>query len=158
MSKTISVDREILVACIKNSTDGHISYELGAKAPSLDCDSNAIDKIDCSGYVRWAVHRITEGIVTMPDGSWNQRVWCQNQDFNVCDYSDCGNKDDILRIAFLDPTVKNGKVVKAGHVWLVVNRSTIESRGGVGPSRRPWNNKTLFNNVDFCFELTKPLS
>lgn len=165
--KTIKVDRELLVTLIKKTCDGHIPYKMGGKALSLDCDSSVLGEdvhgvmrgIDCSGFVRYILHRISN--VDMPDGSWNQRDWCQKQGFKVCPYSDCAKKDDILRIAFL-----NKENDDAGHVWLIISGMTIESHGrskvnGVwqdGPSRRPWNWKSLKSKVDFCFEMTLPMS
>lgn len=165
MPRVIHADRELLVTLIKKTMDGHIPYKMGGKALSLDCDSSVLGEdadgvmqgMDCSGYLRWLIYRITKGLVTIPDGSWNQRAWFQVQGFAPCNYSDCSRKDDVLRIAFLNS--ENGE---AGHVWLIVNSLTIESHGrskinGVwqdGPSRRPWNWKSLKNKVDYCFVLT----
>lgn len=161
MSKVIGVDREKLVEVIKSSMDGHISYKMGGKALTLNTPWSNIDKMDCSGYVRKMIHDITHGQVIIPDGSWNQRDWVQKQGFATCNYKDCSKKDDILRIAFLN--TENGE---AGHVWLCVSGLTIESHGrckvnGViqdGPSRRPWNWKSLYSKVDYTFMLTEPMN
>ena len=56
-----------------------VSYKWGAKAPSLDCDTSAIKRIDCSGFVRYAIARATHQQLVVPDGSVNQHDWCIEQ-------------------------------------------------------------------------------
>jgi len=146
----IKVDRNLLIALINKTMDGHCHYELGGKAPSLDADSLSIEGIDCSGYVRWLLHRISG--ITIPDGSWTQRKWCQDQGFKSVKYGagNAGQKDNILRIAFMDPIPG-----ESGHVWLIINGQTIESFGGHGPGRRDWNEGILMRSVDYCFVLSE---
>jgi hypothetical protein len=151
VNRTISIDRNLLIECMKH-TMRRVTYSYGAKAPSLDCDSSAFDKIDCSGYIRWIIYRATHGAVTMPDGSVNQHSWCHGQGFRTCAYRDCAAMDSRVRIAFI-PQSK----LHPGHIWLVVNGQTIESRGGKGPSRRPWNTKRLTRDVCETFVLTDPM-
>ena len=146
MIKTITVDRGLLVDLIKKTTDGHIKYKLGAKC-KIDADSSEIKAIDCSGFVRWLIYRISG--FDIDDGSWIQRRYLDTMGFTYCNYADCAKLDDKLRIAFINP--EDGK---AGHVWLVVNGMTIESYGHNGPGRRPWNTRTLKSKVDYCFVLT----
>jgi cell wall-associated NlpC family hydrolase len=151
MWKTIKVDRERLVESI-NATVGRVAYKLGAK-PGMGTSPLGMAQADCSGYVRWLIHRITHSEVLMPDGSWHQAKWCADQGFKLTDYSMCGLKDDRLRIAFI-PTYRGS----VGHVWLVVNGKTIESYGGKGVGRRPWNQKTLRSKVTECYVLTEPMN
>ena len=146
MRKSLKVNRNLLVELIKKTTDGHIKYKLGAKI-SLGADSSTIKAIDCSGYVRWLLYRISGHDIG--DGSWNQRRVIDEDGFQHCNYADCAKMDDKLRIAFINPS--DGK---AGHVWLVINGMTLESYSKNGPGRRPWNNRTLKTKVDYCFVLT----
>jgi hypothetical protein len=153
MSKVLDVKREVLVKVVKESTTAGIKYEMGSKPPSMDTPWHSIDDLDCSGFARKFIHDITEGKVVMPDGSMGQRIWCQKQGFQKIAYKDCTKQGDKLIIAFMDPVKK-----EAGHVWFEISGLTIESRGGVGPSRRKWNTAKLLNNVDYCFVLTGELS
>ena len=143
--RTIDFDNDVLIDRIKRTTDGHIKYKLGAKCDIL-AKPEEIKRIDCSGYVRWLIYQISG--LDIGDGSWNQRVKIDKLGFKRTAYDNCRLIDGHLRIAFINP--EDGK---AGHVWLVKNGNTIESYGGKGPGRRPWNNRTLKRNVDYCFVL-----
>lgn len=145
--KTIPVNKPVLVDFM-NKCLNKISYELGAKARFGAKPLRDFTKIDCSGFVRWLIHMASG--VRMPDGSWNQRVWCQKQGFKQNPYkSVAGLKDNRLRIAFIDPTKG-----KSGHVWLIINGKTIESYGGHGVGRRRWNSLGLYLKAKYCFTLT----
>lgn len=149
---TIELDRPLLIELMKKTMGGRVRYRLGAKAPTLDCDSSIIHEIDCSGYVRYLIHRATHGRVTMPDGSFIQRDWCKSEGFRKCDYADCAKLDSVLRIGFITPTKH-----EAGHVWMICSGQTIESRGGKGPSRRPWHTRVLTRDVAACYILTESM-
>jgi len=148
---TIKVDRAKLVDLL-NRTVNKKKYKLGAKA-ALDSQPEAWAQIDCSGFVRYLLHKMAGGL-TIPDGSWNQHSWCTSKNFKPTVYEDvAGLSDDRLRIAFINPVGK-----KAGHVWLILNAKTIESCGGKGPTRRKWDSKPLLSSVCACYVLTGPLS
>jgi len=153
--KTINVDMDKLLEVAKQMMDGHISYGLGSKAPSLSCDPSAIKAIDCSGFVRYIIYKATGGAVHMPDGSWVQHDWCKHQQFMTADYkTEAQQQDNWLRIAFLPKHEKH-----PGHVWLVLNGKTLESHGHKGPDRRPWDTSAL-KKVNACYVLatsTPPL-
>ena len=127
-----------------------VGYSLGAKAPSMTCDSSQIHKIDCSGFVRYAIARATEQAVVMPDGSVNQHDWCDSQKLPKLAYPNVGKPDATgkLFIGFIQPAHGH-----PGHVWLVHNATTLESHGGVGVDSRPWNSRVLVNAVAACYEL-----
>ena len=149
--KTIEIQRPALVHLIKCSV-GRARYRLGAK-PKMEAIPGTPGFLvaDCSGYVRWLLYNL--GVRDVPDGSWNQERWCITKKFKPTDYSNAGLRDDRLRIAFI-----NAAAGKAGHIWLVINGQTIESCGGVGTTRRPWDTPVLKSKVAACYVLTDPLS
>lgn len=130
---------------------GVVKYKLGAK-PGLHDEPGIDFKLsDCSGFVRWLLFKGTDGKTTLPDGSWIQETWCDNEGFNKNPYASVAdNKDDYLRVAFIK--AYRGKV---GHIWLIHNGKTIECYGGVGVGRRPWNTKTLLKEVSDCYTIAK---
>lgn len=127
-----------------------VKYELGAKAPSLNCDTSKIREIDCSGYVRYCMARLG---VEIPDGSQNQRAWFAAQGFKHSTYNagGAGREDGLLRVAFASP--KPGDAWPR-HVWFVLNGRTIESYGGVGVGSRKWDDSKLKSIVSACFVIT----
>jgi cell wall-associated NlpC family hydrolase len=129
---------------------GRVLYDFGGKAADLDMDSHGIEDIDCSGFVRFALHRA--GGPTLPDGSVNQHAWCEEHAlYQVEKYSDLRHtvKDKSrLFICFIPP-----KGRKAGHVWLVRGGFTYESHGGVGVDARKWNTGVLYRNCTAVYEL-----
>lgn len=143
------VDLDTVLAVFNNMKRAGVKYSFGAKAPNLDADSHTITEIDCSGFVRFVLHRAANGGFTMPDGSVNQREWIEAHGWHELNqYSDVQYaKDDPTRlfIAFLDP-----KGNKPGHVWLIRGGVTMESHGGVGVDSRPWNTPAL-RNAQHCF-------
>jgi len=146
----LRVSRQILQACMDNTVNLK-AYKMGGK-PDLDSDSAEWTRTDCSGYVRWILHRASLDKPIMPEGSANQRDWCLQKGFKPTDYSNTGELDGRLRISFLP--ARRGK---AGHVWLCWNGRTIESRGGRGPTRRAWDTPVLKNQVAITFVLTDSL-
>ena len=134
---TISVNIDLLKLLSDRTVRPGNQYEFGGKV-SLGADSSlvALVGIDCSGYVRWLVHRATDEAVTMPDGSAIQHEWVREAGFKESDVASACLLDGALRIAFLAP--QGGK---AGHVALIRNGLTFESNGGDGPNRRAWNGK-----------------
>jgi hypothetical protein len=127
----LNVDRQKLIDLMEPCFTGH-RYAMGAK-PELGSASNYWSWADCSGFVRWLLYGAAG--VTLPEGSVEIHDWCRANKFQVVDYRLSGSlMDDRLRIAFINPTQ-----AEPGHVWLVINGQTIESYGGHGPGRRPWN-------------------
>ena len=149
--KTLTISRPTLVHLIKCSV-GKARYRLGAK-PRMDAIPGTPGFLvaDCSGYVRWLLHNL--GVRDVPDGSWHQEKWCITKKFKPTDYSNAALKDDRLRIAFIA-----AKGSTPGHVVLVINGQTIESCGGVGTTRRPWDTPVLKSKVAACYVLTDHLS
>lgn len=136
-----------------------VKYGLGAKAPHLDIDPGKIKKIDCSGFVRYAIYQATGGQLKIPDGSQNQRAWCDDQGLHrLAQYKDVlyVNEKRIF-LAFIRPG-HNG-CGPVGHVWFITSLDgdnvpdTMESHGGVGVDSRPWNYPVLRKQVYSCYEL-----
>ncbi|BCM88825.1 hypothetical protein IAD21_00667 [Abditibacteriota bacterium] len=135
-----------------------IHYRLGGKAPTLNAAPAQLDSgIDCSGEVRLLLHQATGGTLTLPDGSWNQRAWCETH-LEEVPYSQAlhaGNGE--LFIAFITPGMRG--VGRIGHVWLVLGQgqshlaTTMESYGGHGIGSRPANTPVLLRQVHKCFRL-----
>lgn len=150
-----------------------VDYGLGAKAPSLDSEPAKIKKIDCSGFVRYALYKATkepndkDGVLTLPDGSQNQRAWCEQKtaegELNrVANYADAAKymTGKRLFICFIRPGFNGCGPV--GHVWLLAQYNdgdngtlagTLESHGGVGIHSRAWNTRTLVNEFYSAYEL-----
>lgn len=134
-------------------TEGKCPYKLGAKwligADSADCIGKPVD---CSGYVRWLLARC--GWTKFPDGSQVQWAYCEALGLHKLDhYAD-------LRYAQHDPSrvfiaFKRATKSGHGHVWLVLEGQTIESYGGVGVGRRPWNR--LERYAVACYEVPAEL-
>jgi len=139
--------------------EGRVRYRLGAKARP-GARPEAIEYIDCSGFVRWFLPLVCSEHIDVPDGSQNQRAWCERQGFKRTDYyANAGNCDGRLRIAFLSPAPNRAW---PRHVWLVYGSPgekramTMESYAGCGVGRRWWNNQA-FKRVSACYVLTEPL-
>jgi hypothetical protein len=153
----VKIDAKLLERLHKKMS-GRVGYDLGAKAPSLDCDSNKIELIDCSGYTRYLFARCA-GVV-IPDGSQNQLAWARNNlrsvnYRNVMHY--CADDPSRYFIAFLSP--KPGKAWPR-HVWLGRGGHkgeskvlTIESCSSLGVGSRPWDTRILLACKE-CFEVT----
>ena len=131
------------VSILETLTDhmaGRVRYHMGAKAPSLDCDSADIHQIDCSGFVRYAVAKSTDQRVIMPDGSVAQHEWCDEQGLKVSDFESGKLQDGAVRLAFLPPTSSLGPGER--HVMLLHMGHTLESHGRTdGVSRREWGSE-----------------
>lgn len=141
-----------------------VSYGFGSKVKfkELNFQPSSIRAIDCSGLVGLLVyygcnkHNLTP---VFPDGSYNERDWLLARSkevgsviHRISKYSDIANDPSKLYICTLDPIYKNGKLVKAGHVWMVNDGFTMESHGGTGPAERPWNTPILKTEVDYIFK------
>lgn len=152
----VSLDK--LEAIFMEMDTAGVQYGLGAKAPYLDIEPSKIKQIDCSGFTRYAIYKASDGKLTMPDGSQNQRVWCENKLKPANSYTDvlkAGQRS--LYVAFIKPWTNGCQAV--GHVWFVTrldgddNPDTMESHGGVGVDSRRWDYLTLKRQVYSCFEI-----
>jgi hypothetical protein len=114
-----------------------VDYELGAKADPLSLQAGQFDSIDCSGFVRWAIYHATDHQLVIPDGSYNQHAWVQEQGFKPSVFEDGFLKDGAIRIAFLNPQDGGG----VGHVMFINYGETCESHGGHGPDFRGWGSE-----------------
>ena len=125
------------------------TYKLGAKAPAVMCDTSQVHSIDCSGFVRFAIAKATDGKVIFPDGSFTQHDFCKAQGLHVVDYNNAVNPEfnkGRLFIAFEDPN-------PVGHVWLINEGHTLESSGHVGPNSRDANTPMFHSICSGCYEL-----
>jgi hypothetical protein len=154
---TIHIERGYLLEIAGELMDGHVSYGLGSKAPSLHCKPSQITKIDCSGFVRYLIYQATDRRVIIHDGSVQQREWCEGHGLAKVDYSSAAKNDGWLRIAFISPRkAHKGSKAVPGHVWLVLNGRTLESHGKhIGPDRRPWDTPVLKQHVAACYKLAQ---
>jgi hypothetical protein len=159
--RSIWINAAVLLDLARQLMDGHIKYGFGSKA-RFQTKPEEIKAIDCSGFVRYLIYKATDGQVQMPDGSWNQDHWCKTSLLERADYATAASMDGWLRIAFI-PVKKAtagrpghpGHKGHAGHVWLVLNGLTLESHGGKGPDRRPWDTAVLKSQVSDCYKLAQ---
>ena len=137
-----------------------VAYGLGSKAPESQPPQPQFSvkpnfrRIDCSGFVRWALWVATKGAVLLPDGSYVQNDWCAARGFKHGDYKTYGNTalhDGHLRLCFHKPGGRGGDSI--GHVWLVLNGKTLESFGGHGPGARDWDHPWFKDSVDDVYVL-----
>jgi hypothetical protein len=147
--QSIWISSPVLYDLCSRLMDGHIRYGFGSKA-AFKTTPEDIKAIDCSGFVRYLIYHVTDGEVIMPDGSWNQNAWCKHNHLITVEFATAADIDGWLRIAFLPP--KKGH---AGHVWLILNGKTLESHGGVGPDRRPWDTPILKSQVKNCYKMAQ---
>lgn len=148
---TVSLSR---LRLLYSKCEGRVKYRLGAKAPSLTADSNVITHIDCSGFLRWLLARASDQTLRLPDGSVRQAAWCEQHLRRLEHPSDVAYaRDDPGRlfIVFLRPSAIRPR--SAGHVWLVCEGRTIESRGGVGVSSRAWDTSVLRDHASAAYEV-----
>jgi len=148
---TIRVDRLRLIERMRASFDV-VRYKMGAKPDLRALPGQGFREADCSGFVRWLIYQASYGKTKMPLGSWHQRRWCERMGFKLTDYAHTALSDNRLRIGFTNPKAK-----RAGHVWLIFNRASIECYGGRGAGRRAWDTSVLADRADFCFVLTEPI-
>ena len=122
-----------------------VKYGWGAKAPSLDAQCSEIKRLDCSGFVQFAIAKASDQKVILPEGSVQQHDWCKTQNlYKLAGYDNLlyTIKDPFrLFIAFIVPSNH------PGHVWLEYMGKTLESHGGVGVDSRKWNTPVLYNNA-----------
>ena len=144
--QTIYVNGIELLNRSQQLIDSGVKYDLGSKAKPVTCEPGDIRKIDCSGFVQYMMYHTCNA--KLRGGSYYQNKWFEENRFQSVDYaSHASKKDNILRLGYF----KKGKGMVAGHIWFVLNGMTIESFGGKGPGRRPWNEPKLLKNVQKCY-------
>lgn len=133
-----------------------IGYFLGGKADDggrpLDAWPPRYSHIDCSGWVRAALAFATQGALVIPDGSVNQREWCEGHGLKRSNYAALLRRDFVIRIAFIRAT----RTEHIGHVYLCYNGRTWESYGGHGPGSRSVLVHVLKALTSDVFVLTAP--
>lgn len=116
-----------------------VNYKLGAKIkPGQEPGAGGFTEVDCSGFVRECVRRATTLGSRFPDGSAVQHDWVRRHGFPPDSVASGTHQDGAVRIAFLPPRKSKKRI---GHVAFIHDGKTIESHGGVGPDRRPWNGR-----------------
>lgn len=157
-AKTPTVSLDKLEEIFMEMDAAGVRYGLGAKAPYLDIEPSKIKEIDCSGFTRYAIFKASGGKITIPDGSQNQREWCEKMLKPLNNYADVQNGGQrSLYVAFIKPWTNGCKGV--GHVWFVTKLDsdntpdTMESHGGMGINSRRWDYLTLKRQVYSCFEV-----
>lgn len=114
-----------------------VGYKMGAKVKSHgDVPGVDFTAVDCSGFFKEAIWRGTSPHIKTPSGSVRQHGWVKQQGFSKQTLEDGLQQDGAVRVAFLRPADSPQNI---GHVALIHNGETIESHGGVGPNRRPWD-------------------
>lgn len=155
--KLIALTQSLIDAGFHYSRDG----EPGAKIKPIGLQATEVPQaeryVDCSGFTRWALFHASNRELVIPDGSVNQREWCQHVGFKRSTPDACAAEDGAVRIAFLTPdgAVRAGMSAEERHVMLVTGGLTMESHGGKGPDRR---NIHLLRWFPFCevFVLVPP--
>lgn len=137
-----------------------VTYKLGAKAHALSVPLSSIERLDCSGYIRYALFRATGGALIVPDGSQNIREWAENAGLHkVAHYSDCNKYLTAARlfICFIKPGANSAGSI--GHCWLVgqfdgdAAAETLECCGSLGVGSRSWDTGILKREFFSCYEL-----
>lgn len=125
-----------LQALTKELEEAQFTYGLGAKIEPLSeqFSPGQGGEVDCSGYARWAIYHACDQMV-VPDGSYVQHDWCNQQGFKVSSPDSCKAHDGVIRWCFLTPDDGGG----VGHTLFVCNGTTYESHGGAGPDSRAFD-------------------
>lgn len=166
MAEPINVSR--LLSVFSQLQRRGVRYLYGAKATDkldnprssgrLSTPPDTVDKLDCSGFARYAIYQAAEW--TIPDGSENQLQWFERAEFaRVAPYSKVNENRSgrVLYIAFIKANTNGAGHI--GHVWFVYKQNdeipaeTIECHGGGGVSSRPWYSAALFHEEFAAFEL-----
>ena len=150
---TLLIDLDLLRLLHKRVVTEGNQYGLGDKVP-IGADSSEVqdEDVDCSGYVRWILHRATNEVFDIKDGSYIQHDYVKKIGFKKSTVANGTLADDVLRIAFLPP----GRIGKIGHVALILNGKTIESHSGTGPDSRIWTPSKRWMSQTDVYVLTAP--
>lgn len=150
---TLNIDLSLLMTLHRRVVASGNQYGLGDKVP-IGADSSDVrgEDVDCSGYVRWLLHRATGEVFDIKDGSWIQHDFVKEIGFKRSTVQNATLSDNVLRIAFLAP----GRIGRIGHVALILNGRTLESHSGTGPDSRQWNPKRRWMASSDVYVLTAP--
>lgn len=133
---TITLDKQKLRDTLDGMRKALVRYRMGAKVPRHGAKPGVdYQALDCSGCVDELLWSASNGAVDLPEGSWYEQEAIEKAGFKQT-YINAGRlKDGIVRIAFLPKSRANND----RHVVLILDGQTLESSGGVGPSRRTWD-------------------
>lgn len=174
VSTVPALDLLLLNKTFARMRQSRVRYRLGAKADlpahnprcrqGLASPPEALDYLDCSGAVRYLLYQATRGRFILPDGSQNQRYFCEARYregalHRVEEYSNIGRYMTPRRvfIGFIRPWTHGCGAV--GHVWLVAQTDedqqpdTLESYSGVGVASRSFDSGPLLRQVYSAYEL-----
>lgn len=166
----LNIDFPEFIHHFEEAINKHVDYEMGGKAPNPGAEPISYTQIDCSGFMEDLNAAGTHGESLkqgMPDGSWNQDDWYTKIGFKRTNYANCQLNDGILRVGIHLPGGRGGD--PTGHTWEVLSTPppagvqkvalSIESYGGHGPGRRPWNHEWFQNHVDhvYCLASIVPM-
>jgi hypothetical protein len=132
------------------STLWGVRYRFGAKFDSIEDEHPIGRSVDCSGYIRWLVYHGSNKALKLPDGSYVQHTFIQQQGFPIREYrAALLNETGAVYICFLRPA---GRL--AGHVWLLRNGRTMESHYGKGINSRSGTVLSLMGRKVYCYRLS----
>lgn len=127
-----------------------VRYQLGAKFEDIMSEHPIGNYVDCSGFIRWLVYHGSGKALLLPDGSVRQHTRILQDGFSIRDYSTALlNSNGAVYICFMRPTDS-----KAGHVWLLHNGQTMESRYGHGISTRKGVYLKFLLRPIYCYRLS----
>jgi len=151
---TLNINPSMMLQYAQAAIDKGVDYGFGSKDPNLGTWPIDYSAIDCSGFVRAILAYSTLGQTQrydMPDGSFLEADWFKAQGFKATTYAMTENVDGHVRVGIHRPGGRGGDSV--GHIWLVYRGQSIESYGGNGPGRRPWDHQWFLDHVDECYVL-----
>lgn len=154
----VNLSRSSLIAALGRCMDRKVKYGWGAKAGNWNEQPGEFSSLDCSGFVGWILAQATNGAVRdlIGKGSWQQAEFFDQQGFKESTISAGKLVDNAVRVAFMPPKYLAGKMVRAGHIALILNGATLESCGGRGPCRRIWDGKGWQAKCTGVWVLTPP--
>jgi hypothetical protein len=172
VSNIVPVDLELMEQVFSVQERQGTAYGYGVKADqgedangkpyTLERDSHTIKEIDCSGESRYLLAKATDQQLIIPDGSQAQREWFEakaaaGEVHQIAHYADIPRYMTPRRliICFIKPFTNGCGDI--GHVFFLRQYDdatwSMESHGGAGCTRRPWNYPTLKREFYNGFEL-----
>lgn len=140
-AKLLKILDGLLGSDIRYHMDG-----MQGKARPISRQPSELRWLDCSGFTEYVMHHATDDHTDIPAGSRRQWSWFENNHYVEVDYPTFGpRRDDVLRIGFRAAVRRDGRRVRAGHVWFVINGRTFEctTRGNNnGPCSLDWADRS----------------
>ena len=121
-----------------------IPYVWGDK-PALNLVIPDIPGSDCSGWVRYLVYHVSQGVCLLPEGSFEQHAHLKTF-LRPYPYGGATQIKGNLFLAFIEPAKQH-----AGHVWFVLDGVTLECYGGHGVGSRDALAHPLPQEVAACY-------